>query len=333
MITINPPILMKKTKQKSYKKIEKVTSVKTNSIVKEKIRTIPKNVVTHVKKPKITIDVLVPSKKPRKSLKSISNIEVPRTIKQELIKKESTEEESQFDVNGERKKRRGRNKKEKIYFSKKTEDAIIEYNSEDDQYKRNEIYETKIKFSFDKLVENIFNTFKFTYFDNSPLEIQKETVSHLVTNIHKFQAGKGKAFSYFSIVAKNYLIFHNNNNYKRFNQHVDISETPSESSVCLQTEDAHHKDIQTQEFMKLIVNYWELNLSKIFNKQKDLNIAYAVIELFRNCERIENFNKKTLYLYIRELSNCKTQQITKVINKMKSYQTIVMKNYSHKGTL
>jgi len=333
MIPPNPPILMKKTKQKSYKKIEKVTSVKTNSIVKEKIRTIPKNVVTHVKKPKITIDVLVPSKKPRKSLKSISNIEVPRTIKQELIKKESTEEESQFDVNGERKKRRGRNKKEKIYFSKKTEDAIIEYNSEDDQHKRNEIYETKIKFSFDKLVENIFNTFKFTYFDNSPLEIQKETVSHLVTNIHKFQAGKGKAFSYFSIVAKNYLIFHNNNNYKRFNQHVDISETPSESSVCLQTEDAHHKDIQTQEFMKLIVNYWELNLSKIFNKQKDLNIAYAVIELFRNCERIENFNKKTLYLYIRELSNCKTQQITKVINKMKSYQTIVMKNYSHKGTL
>jgi hypothetical protein len=333
MIQPNPPILMKKTKPKSYKKIEKVTSVKTNSIVKEKIRTIPKNVVTHVKKPKITIDVLVPSKKPRKSLKSISNIEVPRTIKQELIKKESTEEESQFDVNGERKKRRGRNKKEKIYFSKKTEDAIIEYNSEDDQHKRNEIYETKIKFSFDKLVENIFNTFKFTYFDNSPLEIQKETVSHLVTNIHKFQAGKGKAFSYFSIVAKNYLIFHNNNNYKRFNQHVDISETPSESSVCLQTEDAHHKDIQTQEFMKLIVNYWELNLSKIFNKQKDLNIAYAVIELFRNCERIENFNKKTLYLYIRELSNCKTQQITKVINKMKSYQTIVMKNYSHKGTL
>ena len=211
--------------------------------------------------------------------------------------------------------------------------GAYDYNSEEDDTRRNEINETKIKFSFDKLVENIFNTFKFTYFDNSPQEIQKETVSHLVTNIHKFQAGKGKAFSYFSIVAKNYLIFHNNNNYKRFNQHVDISDTPSESSVCLQTEDAHHKDVQTHEFMKLMVNYWECNITKIFNKQKDLNIAYAVIELFRNCERIENFNKKTLYLYIRELSNCKTQQITKVINKMKSYQNIVMRNYSHRGTL
>ena len=332
MIMINQPNLMKKTKINHSKKIKK-TSVLKDGVNKKVITDI--RPVKLVKKPKIDIDIIVlnTTKKTTSKSKNISNIEVPRSIQTQNIIKSNDSEESQFDVNGERKKRRGRNKKDKIYFSKKTEDAIIEYNNEEDDARRNEIYETKIKFSFDKLVENIFNTFKFTYFDNSPQEIQKETVSHLVTNIHKFQAGKGKAFSYFSIVAKNYLIFHNNNNYKRFNQHVDISDTPRESSVCLQTEDAHHKDVQTQEFMKLMVNYWECNITKIFNKQKDLNIAYAVIELFRNCERIENFNKKTLYLYIRELSNCKTQQITKVINKMKSYQNIVMRNYSHRGTL
>ena len=332
MIMINQPTLMKKTKINHSKKIKKIVVLKDGVNKKDKTAI---QMVKLVKKPKNDIDIIVlnAEKKTTSKLKNISNIEVPRSIQTQTIIKSNDSEESQFDVNGERKKRRGRNKKDKIYFSKKTEDAIIEYNNEEDDTRRNEIYETKIKFSFDKLVENIFNTFKFTYFDNSPQEIQKETVSHLVTNIHKFQAGKGKAFSYFSIVAKNYLIFHNNNNYKRFNQHVDISDTPSESSVCLQTEDAHHKDVQTQEFMKLMVNYWECNITKIFNKQKDLNIAYAVIELFRNCERIENFNKKTLYLYIRELSNCKTQQITKVINKMKSYQNIVMRNYSHRGTL
>jgi hypothetical protein len=324
---------MKKTKTKPSKQIKKITIAKDS--VKKKVKKQVKKVKS-VKKPTITIDIVFPKKEKKSTVKSLADIEVPRSIRPDQIintNDEAEQEESQFDINGERKKRRGRNKKEKIYFSKKTEEAIIEYNNEEDDIKRNFIYESKIKFSFEKLVENIFNTFKFTYFDNSPIEIQKETVSHLVTNIHKFQAGKGKAFSYFSIVAKNYLIFHNNNNYKRFNQHVDISETPSESSVCLQTEDAHHKDIQTQEFMKLIVNYWEANITKIFNKQKDLNIAYAVIELFRNCERIENFNKKTLYLYIRELSNCKTQQITKVINKMKSYQNLVMRNYSNRGTL
>ena len=320
MIMINPPILIKKTKPSN--RIKKIPITNDN--------------VKSLKKPIITIDLVLPKKEKKRTVKSLSDIEVPRSIRSDQIINhtvESEQEESSFDINGERKKRRGRNKKDKIYFSKKTEEAIVEYNNEEDVVKRNFIYENKIKFGFDKLVENIFNTFKFTYFDNSPIEIQKETVSHLVTNMHKFQAGKGKAFSYFSIVAKNYLIFHNNNNYKRYNQHVDISETPSESSVCLQTEDAHYKNVQTQEFMKLIVNYWEININKIFNKQKDLNIAYAVIELFRNCERIENFNKKTLYLYIREISNCKTQQITKVINKMKSYQNVLMRNYSVRGTL
>jgi hypothetical protein len=317
---------MKKIKKSKVitKKVTKVVNPK-----KRKVSAMVKSFKKPKKLNKLKLDITYESK-------NLSEINVPRTITSKdviVINELDAINKEVEELTEVRKKRRGRNKKEKIYFSKKTEEAIIEYNSETDNVKRNEIYETRIKYSFDKLVENIFNTFKFTYFDNSPLEIQKETVAHLVSNIHKFEAGKGKAFSYFSIVAKNYLIFHNNNNYKRFNQHVDISETPGEDSVCLQTEDAHHKTIQTQEFMKLLINYWERNITKIFTKQKDLNIAYAVIELFRNSERIENFNKKTLYLYIRELSNCKTQQITKIINKMKSYQNIVIKNYIDNGKI
>jgi hypothetical protein len=183
------------------------------------------------------------------------------------------------------------------------------------------------------LVENIFNTFKFTYFETSPLEIQKETVAHLVANLNKYKQDKGKAFGYFSIVAKHYLIFHNNNNYKRFKQNVDISDTPSETTVCLQVEDPYYKNKELSEFMKMMIDYWEKNVGKIFTKQKDLNIANAVIELFRNSDRIDAFNKKALYLYIREISSCKTQQITKVINKMKQYQNNITKCYINNGVL
>jgi len=230
-------------------------------------------------------------------------------------------------------KKRKKKSGEKMYFTTDTEKSIIQYNKEQSMDNRNKIYEEQIKRCFDKLVENVFNTFKFTYFDNSPIEIQKETIAHLVATMHKFEEGKGKAFSYFSIVAKNYLIFHNNNNYKRFNQHVDISDTPSDTTVCLQTTDAYHDDLETSEFMKLMVDYWEKNIGKIFTKQRDLNIANAVIELFRNSDRIDSFNKKALYLYIREISSCKTQQITKVINKMKQYQNTITRSYSDRGTL
>lgn len=327
---IQPTLMKKPTKTK--KKLVKLTSKSKDIKVS--------------KKPKISISVILkkdtkkkikvkPKKEKKPNLSITSDIVVPRTnvVAKSDVDPNESDEITLVDENEPKKRRRGRNKKEKIYFSKATEEAIVAYNEAEDIKIRNTIYETKIKYSFEKLVENIFNTFKFTYFDNSPLEIQKETVSHLVSNIHKFQAGKGKAFSYFSIVAKNYLIFHNNSNYKRFNQHVDISETPGESSVCLQTEDAHHKNVQTQELMKLLVDYWEKNIRKIFNKEKDLNIAYAVIELFRSCDRLETFNKKTLYLYIREISGCKTQQVTKVINKMKNYQNCIMQNYLNRGVI
>ncbi len=219
-----------------------------------------------------------------------------------------------------------------MYFTQDTEDAIVQYNNETDPNIRNTIYEEKIKHPFEKIVENIFNTFKFSYFETGPLEVQKETIAHLVSNMHKFEKEKGKAFGYFSIIAKHYLIFHNNTNYKRFNQHVNISDTPSETTVCLHTTDAYHKDVEIDEFMTMMINYWEQNLNKVFTKQKDLNIANAIVELFRNYKRIDCFNKKALYFYIREMSDCRTQQITKVINKFKTHQNNISKLYREHGT-
>jgi len=235
-------------------------------------------------------------------------------------------------------KKRGRKSKnggtsDKMYFTQETEDSIIKYNATENLQDREVIYNTKIKYPFEKLVENIFNTFKFSYFETGPLDVQKETVSHLVSNMHKFEAGKGKAFSYFSIIAKHYLIALNNSVYKRRNQHVEIGEEHDEHTVQLQTEDTHHKDEEMREFINLMIRFWENNVGKIFTKQRDLDIANAVIELFRSSDRIDAFNKKALYLYIREISACKTQQITKVINKMKQYQNNISRSYTNQGSI
>lgn len=232
--------------------------------------------------------------------------------------------------------RKPRQKKEsgsKMYFTDDTENAISLYNSLTNQQEKEKVFEDKIKFPLEKLVENVFNTFKFSYFETGPLDVQKETVSHLVANIHKFEKSKGKAFSYFSIIAKHYLIFLNNSNYKRFNQTVEIGEDKEENTVQLQAEDKYYRQQEMSEFIRLMVNYWETNIGKIFTKQRDLNIANAVIELFRNSDRIDSYNKKALYLYIREISDCKTQQITKVINRMKQHHFTLSKSYASTGTI
>jgi len=316
-----------KRKKAKVAKIVKKAQVKKAQVKKHKVLKLkPKSVAkSKVKKTKS-------EKKPRRSKKQKSPVVDP-IIDSEIIIPEEVVVSEEVELVVEDVPEKKVKKSPTMYFTQDTEDAVIEYNAQENMDVRNNIYNTRIKAAFEKLVENIFNTFKFTYFDTSPIEIQKETVTHLVSNIEKYNPTKGKAFSYFSIVTKHYLIFHNNNNYKRFNQNVDISDTPSETTVCLQVEDKYYKDTEMSEFMKMMIEYWEKNLNKIFVKQKDLNIANAVIELFRNSDRIDAFNKKALYLYIREISSCKTQQITKVINKMKQYQNNITKSYINYGVV
>lgn len=233
-----------------------------------------------------------------------------------------------------KKKRKRRTKNpSRMYFTLDTEDAIVSYNKEEDMDKREEIFRERIHFPFQKLVENVFNTFKFSYFETGPQDVQRECLTHLVANMHKFKKNKGKAFSYFSIIAKHYLILLNNTNYRKFNQNVEIGEDKDEHTHQLQHTDKHHAKQEMSDFIRLIVEFWENNVDKIFNKQRDLNIANAVVELFRSSDRIDAYNKKALYLYIREMAMCKTQQITKVINRMKQYHQNIQKTYIDDGNV
>jgi hypothetical protein len=225
--------------------------------------------------------------------------------------------------------------KKKMYFTQETEDNIVLYNNSDDMVERNKIYEEHIKYPFEKLAENILNTFKFSYFQCSHEDVQREVVSNLVSNMHKYKANNGKAFSYFSIIAKNFLILYNNGNYKKFKRHtsVDDDEIIYEQKELTFNPRAETKKKELSEFIKLMVDHLEDNIDTIYKKDQEKRIAYAVLEIFRKSDVIENFNKKALYLFIREMTNCKTQHITKVVNKMKDIQSNLYARYLEKGTL
>ena len=225
-----------------------------------------------------------------------------------------------------------RKKKSKQYFTIDTENAIIEYNKTDNTDVRNKIYVESIKYPFEKLAENILNTFKFSYFDVSKEDVQMEVISNLIEKIHMFQEGKGKAFSYFSIVAKNYLILKNNGNYKRFKKTSLLSEMPESWNPENDFRETQRGD-EMVEFKDLMLRYWDENLTKVFTKKRDIQIADAVLELFRRSQHIENFNKKHLYLLIREMTDCKTHYITKVVNEMKKHQTQMLNDYLDHGTV
>ena len=219
-------------------------------------------------------------------------------------------------------------KKRKVYFGQEVQNAIIDYNSCKNSNERNIIYGTRIHAAFDKLAENIINTFKFTYFDMPFQDVKHEVVAFMVMNMHKYDHTKGsKAFSYFSVVAKNYLILHNNNNYKKLKSH-DKMEVLDKYRNIDKINDSDY-DILTDE----IIQYFDINLNTIFKKDRDLKIGYAIIDLMKQRSDIENFNKKALYILIREMTNVETAHITSVVNVLKKHYKKLLNKYHSDGTI
>ena len=128
--------------------------------------------------------------------------------------------------------------------------------------------------------------------------------------MHKFDETKGsKDFSYFSVVAKNYLILNNNANYKKMKIHDDIDVLYGHG----EKDEVIEKNPSVEVFKKTI-DYFEENIEKLFPKPQDRDIAESILYLCRNKDNIDNFNKKAIYIMIREMTDVKTSKITQVTN-------------------
>jgi hypothetical protein len=217
-------------------------------------------------------------------------------------------------------------KKKNVYFTQETEDAIIEYTKCNDPIIRNIIYTKKIHPAFYKLAEIMIHRFKFYNFDVPHEDVKHEVVAFLHEKIDKYKEGGGKAFSYFSIVAKNYLIAENNKNYYQFKKKQDIEYIDAERNIVNEKIRDEYIDEQ-RDFIDIFVGIVEQYLPLIFTKNKDIQVADSVLHLFKTRENIENYNKKALYILIRERTGIKTQYITGVITKLKFIYAKLYKEY------
>lgn len=224
-------------------------------------------------------------------------------------------------------------KTKRMYFGPEVDLEIIKYNQTSDRLERSRIYQHHIRPAFEKLVENIIHTFKFYYTgDQTMQQMQHEVVSFLVEKLPRFQQSNGKAFSYFSIVAKNYCILKNKNNYKKLTSH-DRLDVGVDLVMDTSSADDEDREAQLSAFMTRYVDYMDVHIDEYFSKQTDRALAYAVLHLFRKRESIELFNKKALYIYIREMSNANTQQITKMVKFMKDKYKTMYNDFLHLGYL
>ena len=221
--------------------------------------------------------------------------------------------------------------KTRMYFHEGTEQGIVDYNVATSWRERNDIYNEHLRAPFEKLVESIIHTFKFYYFDVPTEDVKHEVISFMITRLGKYKQGKGKAFSYFSVVVKNWLICHNNANYKKLKTHADVLDLKHKDVKKVVYWDSESERETKRIFFDSVIEYWNNNVDQVFKKQRDINIAYSILELMSKVDTIEIFNKKALYILLREISGAKTQHITKVLNTMKSHYVNIEHQWTDQG--
>ena len=213
---------------------------------------------------------------------------------------------------------RKRRKKSKNYFTQDTENAIVLYNNTEDPEVRSKIYEKEIHFAFFKLTQNIIHTFKFYHTEVENLEhLQHEIITFLLSKIHLFDPSRGaKAYSYFGTIVKRWLILYNTKNYKKKINKVGVEVLTNENSTHTYSQGDEKVKSDLDKYVDLFVEYVSENIFELFPKKNDAQIADAILELFRKREDLEVFNKKALYIYIREMVDVKTPKITKIADKL-----------------
>jgi len=223
-------------------------------------------------------------------------------------------------------------KESRVYFTQETEDAIIEYLQTKDNNERNYIYNERVDYAFYKIAENIIHTFKFYYTDVDTIEeLKHEVVAFLLEKLHLYNQDKGKAYSYFGTIAKRYLIIYNEKNYKKVKEKGTLEEADEDKIIVedLVRESNHDKN-KLNNFIDYFIQYVDKNLEKLFPRSQDQKTADVVLELFRKRENLEIFNKKALYIYIREITDVSTPQVTKITKKIKMlYIKLYNEYYEH----
>jgi len=218
--------------------------------------------------------------------------------------------------------------KKNHYFTKVHEQAIIDYCSSECSKKRNELYKEFIGPVFDEMVDKIVYTYKFTTLPNIDT-LREDCKNWLITVLNKFDPSKGsKAFTYFSVVSKNWFIAEVKKTSKRAKREVHLEDYyfSAESSkkgkqvtnnmqqlIVHNTYISDRTKFEFFQHLKREVEGWK-QLPLRANEQKTIQ---AIEILFKESENIEIFNKKAIYLYIREITGLNTKQVVSSLNKIR----------------
>lgn len=229
-------------------------------------------------------------------------------------------------------RRRGKRKGTKMYFGRPAHDAIIEFQKAETEKEKHEIYITKIKQPFNKLVENLIFIHGFRSLTGSYEDLKNDCVTFLYETLPKFDASKGsKAFSYFNVVAKNWLIIRSKKNTREMKRSVSIDDTEilsQRDKIAIES----YSIAESQDTEMIKKNAIE-NLFTLLNEIKDrldganeISCINAIITLFTSIDDLDFLNKRAVFVYLRDLSGLNPKQLSVAMSSIRKHYRSIKKD-------
>lgn len=213
------------------------------------------------------------------------------------------------------------------YWGELQESAIIEFNTSNETNNKHRVYNDIILPAFSKLIENIYYTYNFNKILFDYQQTRHEAMAHLYEKLGKFDPTSGaKSFSYFGTIVKNWMIQQSNAAKKQVfvdNENVD--------TVVFDKSMEYYEDIEKTKddyaFIEgLIGRFDDLMIQESLNRD-DIAVLEIINDIMKNYHKFNIYNKKQLYIYVREATDLPSRKITKSIKKIKKTYMVLKDEY------
>ena len=229
-------------------------------------------------------------------------------------------------------RRRRRKSGKKPYFGKDVHNSILTYQNTESTEERHKIYVNEILPAFNKLAENLIFIHGFAKSQNNYLVLKSDCVCFLYETLLKFDASRGtKAFSYFNVVAKNWLIIQSKKRTKELSRVVSLDDTDSLSASDINSigafsiEPSQGFEIIKKESMENLHRMMKVIKEKV-KSDNDIACMNAIITLFNKIDDLELLNKRAVFLYMREISSLTPKQLSVSMSTIRKHYREMVKD-------
>jgi len=218
-------------------------------------------------------------------------------------------------------------KKSNYYFTIDTQNKIIEYQNSKRKIVKDRLYSEHIHPAFEELVHNLVSVYSFKSSNEDINHLKHDCVTFLYETINKWCPNKGtKAFSYFNVVAKNYLTIHSRRNLKHAKRSVSTDAMETFTAFEKEQYNRTEKDISElyeDEINRRLFGPMFKKMTRVIREKlkddKDIRCLDAIIQVFDNVNELDYLNKRAVFVYLREISGLNSSELSSSLSNIRKH--------------